>query len=116
MPIAIKPVTTVLAVAAMALSLQGCVAAALAPTALSLAAEGMSVHSTGKTISENLKTVILDTKGDKTGDGPSMGDDQSEQLASLNIAPIPPRKPAAPARNDGLMIKAQARAIGDFLN
>lgn len=105
----IKPISTALALVALSLSLQGCVVAALAPTALTLAAEGVSVHSTGKTITENLKDAIIETKAEHAAT------DGSEEVASLRIAPIPPRKPTPP-RDEALTIKAEARAIGDFMN
>ena len=86
----IKPVVYVLSLVLVSSSLQGCVVAALAPTALTLAAEGVSVHSTGHTITENLKEAILKSKTEAAEeDGPA----QDVEVASRALAPLPPRKP-----------------------
>lgn len=113
-----KPIVCVLSLIVVSSSLQGCVAAALAPTALTLAAEGVSVHSTGQTITENLKDAILKSKAEGGGEYAkrSKAGAQSPEieLASRQLAPLPPRKPTPP--NKSLVLMGQANTIGNFVN
>lgn len=124
-----------LAVSVLALSLQGCVAAALAPTALSLAAEGVSVKSTGRTISENVKHAIVGEDGADDGQGEQMATlaaagvvpvddpnyDPEAEVAMIDrrIAPLPPRKPTPPGQADAAAMAhndaAPNPATGDAL-
>lgn len=86
-----KSIGYILGLILMSSSLNGCVALALAPTALSLAAEGFSVHSTGQTITENLKDAILSRKSDDVKKG-------EVEVASLRHPGFPPRKPTPPQK------------------
>jgi len=62
--------------------------------AANFAAEGVSVHKTGKTLTENLKDVINESK------------EEDE-----NKYPIPPRKPTPPVKQ--LEITTPTTTVGD---
>lgn len=104
---------------AAASSLQGCLAVALAPTALTLAAEGVFVHSTGQTITENLKEAILKAKAEGGGEdvkrSKAGAQSQEAALTRRRLAPLPPRKPAPPQPND-LVLVGHSGSIGQFVN
>ena len=101
-----KSIGYILGLILMSSTLNGCIALALAPTALSLAAEGLSVHATGQTITENLKEAILNSQKD---DEPK----DELQVASLNYPGFPPRKPTPPQnKQDELSITGPIGTIG----
>ena len=50
----------ILALTLMVLLLNGCVSTILVPVALNLAAEGVSIQTTGQTLTENLKEAMLE--------------------------------------------------------
>jgi len=99
----------ILALAFMTPMLNGCVAIALAPTALSLAAEGFSVHTTGQTLTENLKDAILDSQSEEEAKA------EAVFVASLSYPGLPPRKPTPPLKKQELLeITTPASMIGQF--
>jgi len=103
-----KTVGYVLSLILMSSMLNGCVAIALAPTALSLAAEGFSVHTTGQTITENLKSAILGSDEEGT-------DAETVEMASRNHPGLPPRKPEPPVQKaQALVITGPVGTIGNF--
>ncbi len=74
----------VVALMLMLSPLAGCVTAvALVPAALNLAAEGVSVQTTGQTITENLRDVINESRDNKVE-------------VARKVPPLPPRKPTPP--------------------
>jgi len=101
-----KIICRTVAVLMMAPMLNGCIALALAPAALNLAAEGISVHATGQTITENLRDVIKNKEEENNK--------ETVEIASNNFPGLPPRKPTPPAMKSELVIKGPAVMVGDF--
>lgn len=106
----IKQLVTIAAIGLSAMSLSGCVAGALVPVVLNLAAEGATVAYTDKTITENLKDAINEQKkANAAAEG-------GTEIASLSVAPVPPRKPTPPRMKSQvpsapLVVTAQPMAI-----
>ena len=102
-----KSIRYILALVLISPLLNGCIAVALVPTALNLAAEGYSVHTTGQTITENIKDAILDAQKDDSK--------ESVQVASLRHPAIPPRKPTPPQKQvDMFVMTDTVGTIGKF--
>jgi len=100
-----KSIGCVLGLILMSSMLNGCVAVALVPAVLNLAAEGVSVQTTGQTITENIKDAIRNANSDG----------EVVEVAALQHPGFPPRKPTPPQKQPELFaISGPVGMIGKF--
>jgi hypothetical protein len=100
-----KSIGCILGIFLMTSMLNGCVAVALVPAVLNLAAEGVSVQTTGHTITENIRDAINRAKEDG----------KTVEVASLQHPGFPPRKPTPPQKQPEVFaISSPVGMIGQF--